>query len=283
MNAFFIAPAVSGVTLQHADLHPPVAGAAARPAGQDRRRAGQADGRRLPPPDWRRPGGVLGRSCAAAAARRPTSTTSSRCPRAAITLQTAAGFEPTGAGRSATGPPRGRRSRRPRRTCRPARRRRAARTWSAPPTASASPGWSRAGTPTTSSALVTDLHAVNTALEAQGFGLGLLCSLRGLRRAVRAAARPGLPVQAGHVLPVRAQRRQAARETSSSSRCATPSPPSCRSRTTPTGGCRCGAPPACEPAQRAGCQSRRCPAAGQVEHPLQRHLGPVLRSRRRPR
>lgn len=33
--------------------------------------------------------------------------------------------------------------------------------------------------PTDVSALVTDLHAVNTTLEAQGFGTGLLCSLVG--------------------------------------------------------------------------------------------------------
>ena len=33
--------------------------------------------------------------------------------------------------------------------------------------------------PSDMSALVTDLHAVNTALEAQGFGPGLLCSLVG--------------------------------------------------------------------------------------------------------
>ena len=31
------------------------------------------------------------------------------------------------------------------------------------------------------SALVTDLHAINTALEAQGFGPSLLCSLVGFR------------------------------------------------------------------------------------------------------
>ena len=41
-------------------------------------------------------------------------------------------------------------------------------------------------TPTDMPALCTDLHAVNTALEEQGFGPGLLCSLVAVRRRRRA-------------------------------------------------------------------------------------------------
>ena len=59
------------------------------------------------------------------------------------------------------------------------------------------------------SALVTDLHAINTGLEAQGFGPSLLCSMVGFKDAVRPRARAGLPLQAGHVLPLRAARRAA--------------------------------------------------------------------------
>ena len=50
--------------------------------------------------------------------------------------------------------------------------------------------------------LVTDLHAVNSSLKADGFGPQLLCTILGFTDRP-AAARPGLPVQARHVLPVR--------------------------------------------------------------------------------
>ena len=70
--------------------------------------------------------------------------------------------------------------------------------------------------PDDTAGLCTDLHAVNTSLEAQGFGPGLLCSLVPFADAVRPPGRPRLPLQAGHVLPVRAHRpgspRQPARD-----------------------------------------------------------------------
>ena len=56
------------------------------------------------------------------------------------------------------------------------------------------------------SALVTDLHTVNTSLEGQGFGPSLLCSLVGFTDPAGPPAGAGLPLQAGHVLPVRADR-----------------------------------------------------------------------------
>ena len=51
-------------------------------------------------------------------------------------------------------------------------------------------------------ALVTDLHAVNSALEVQGFGSGLLCSTVGFRADDGRAGVRRLPLQAGHLLPV---------------------------------------------------------------------------------
>ncbi len=56
--------------------------------------------------------------------------------------------------------------------------------------------------PEDTAGLVTDLHAVNSALEAQGFGTGLLCSTVGFRDDNAGAGVPRLPLQAGHVLPV---------------------------------------------------------------------------------
>ena len=99
-------------------------------------------------------------------------------PSAALTLQTAAGFTPTGAGsvcyRAATGagfaqtqeevlsllrgPDDARRS-------------------TSASTTSGSPGCRPTATPPTPPGLCTDLHAVNTTLEAGGFAPGLLCSL----------------------------------------------------------------------------------------------------------
>ena len=59
--------------------------------------------------------------------------------------------------------------------------------------------------------LVTDLHAVNSALVDNGFGPQLLCTLVAFRDDAGRRLAPGLPVQAGHVLPVRpADRRSAA-------------------------------------------------------------------------
>ncbi len=62
------------------------------------------------------------------------------------------------------------------------------------------------------SALVTDLHTVNTSLEAQGFGPSLLCSLVGFTDPAGRAPGAGLPLQAGHVLPVRPAGSAAARQ-----------------------------------------------------------------------
>ncbi len=53
-------------------------------------------------------------------------------------------------------------------------------------------------------ALVTDLHAVNSSLVDGGFGPQLLCTLVSFAGDSGETARPRLPVQAGHVLPVRA-------------------------------------------------------------------------------
>ncbi len=69
-----------------------------------------------------------------------------------------------------------------------------------------------ATTPTDVGRLCTDLHAVNTALEEQGFGSGLLCSLVPFADAGGSPGRAGLPLQAGHVLPVRPDRPAAARQ-----------------------------------------------------------------------
>ena len=55
--------------------------------------------------------------------------------------------------------------------------------------------------------LVNDLHAVNSSMEVNGFGPQLLCSLAGFQDAAGPAARARLPLQARHVLPVRAAAR----------------------------------------------------------------------------
>jgi hypothetical protein len=57
--------------------------------------------------------------------------------------------------------------------------------------------------------VVNDVHAVNSAMEVNGFGPQLLCSVVGFREAgveaeAGAAAGAGVSVQAGDVLPVRA-------------------------------------------------------------------------------
>ncbi len=75
-----------------------------------------------------------------------------------------------------------------------------------------------AGDPGDSSGLCTDLHAVNTTLEDAGFGSGLLCTLVPLPRRERPAARAGLPLQAGHVLRVRADRPAPARQPAGAAR-----------------------------------------------------------------
>lgn len=58
--------------------------------------------------------------------------------------------------------------------------------------------------------LVTDLHAVNSALEEHGFGPQLLCSLVGFRNPAWPVAGPRLPLQTRFLLPFRpAARREA--------------------------------------------------------------------------
>ena len=74
----------------------------------------------------------------------------------------------------------------------------------------------------TSRALVTDLHAVNTSLEVQGFGPGCSARLVGFRDRRGRTRRPRLPLQAGHVLPVRPDRAEQPRQRCWSSRSATP-------------------------------------------------------------
>ena len=147
-------------------------------------------------------------------------------PSAAITLETAAGLTPTGVGavcyRAAEGAafaehPGGHR--------RAARRRRRPRRREDPSTTTASPGWSPASDDM--SALCTDLHTVNTMLEEQGFGPGLLCSIVTFRDDGGRGRGAGVPLQAGHLLSFRSVR-QAAATTCSSSRSATTSPVSCR-------------------------------------------------------
>ena len=81
MNAFFIAPAISGVSLQDPDLDPPVAGAAARAARPDPGRARPSDGLSA----W-----VSGTPCAGARRpRRPNLDSLFLVPSAAITLRDA--------------------------------------------------------------------------------------------------------------------------------------------------------------------------------------------------
>ena len=114
-----------------------------------------------------------------ASRRRPTSTRCSWSRAPPITLETSArAHARPAAGRSASARRTGRRSSRPRTTwsscstptpTSPTSRSRA--------TSSASPGWSSPADPDDVAGLCTDLHAVNTALEEQGFGPGLLCSL----------------------------------------------------------------------------------------------------------
>ena len=130
-------------------------------------------------------------------------------PGAALTLEAGTDFRPTGTGsvcfRAAEGKAFGDIEKDVRelltwaRTTPPVR---------SPRTPTGSPGWS-AGHARRLEGLVTDLHAVNSSLELGGFGPQLLCTIMAFQRLRRPQARPGLPVQAGHVLPVRAAIRRA--------------------------------------------------------------------------
>ena len=106
-------------------------------------------------------------------------------------------------------------------------------------------------------ALVTDLHAVNSTLEAEGFARGLLCSVVGFRD--RAGRTLGLVYRYGEGASTRsrpwARRRTASASRCSRCRCAPPSSTSSRwSPTSPTG-CPSGAAPPSDP-RRPGDQSR---------------------------
>ena len=204
MNAFFITPADPRAGPGHAHLDAPAARAAARPARQDRRQ---------PRPDrCDAADGSLGRAARAVATARGQPR---RPVRAAVR-----GPDPGGRRWACTPPavgvgllPRRRGpGRRPRRSTRRP-------TWSPstvdrPPraawTSTATPGSPSAPTRRTSRALVTDLHAVNSALEVQGFGTGLLCSTVGFRDDDGRRGVPRLPLQAGHLLPVLPDRPDAA-------------------------------------------------------------------------
>ncbi len=60
--------------------------------------------------------------------------------------------------------------------------------------------------PTDLASLVNDVHAVNSTLENVGFGPSLLCSLVMFADSEGRRVASGLPVQAGHVLSVRPDR-----------------------------------------------------------------------------
>ena len=76
----------------------------------------------------------------------------------------------------------------------------------------------RTGSPDDMSDLVTDLHAVNASLADAGFGPALLCTLVVFQRRDEPAGRPRLPLQARHLVPVRADRPGPAATTRASSR-----------------------------------------------------------------
>ena len=104
-----------------------------------------------------------------------------------------------GGHRSRVPPDPGRRRRAAARASRTPRRSRPA------PTRSGSPGCrctARRG-PEGTAGLCTDLHAVNTTLESAGFGPGAALLADPVRGPLRAPRRSGLPLQEGHVLPVR--------------------------------------------------------------------------------
>ena len=121
---------------------------------------------------------------------------------------------------------------------------------------------------TTSAALVTDLHAVNTSLEDPGVRPAAAVLAGVVRRPDAAGALgAGLPLQAGHVLPVRPGRRAAARQPARD-----PGPRPARDDLpiepdALPAGWRSGAPPASEAARRrpygaveASVAARSCPA-----------------------
>ena len=207
--------------------HPP-AGATARPAGQDRRPASAArsDGRR----------GLLGRAARADATAAPAKLDALfALPSAAMTLEASLGLAATGVGSVCFRAAEGAASAvvaaggRPRSS-----------TSTADPQAQSHVDdfgftWLTVHTdPPDMAALVTDLHAVNTAWRTRASGPACSARWSPSRRGRTAAADVRrLPLQARHVLPVLPDQGPRRATTCVSASCATPSAPTCRSRRTP--------------------------------------------------
>ena len=96
------------------------------------------------------------------------------------------------------------------------------------------------------SSLVTDLHAINTTLEMQGFSE--VCSARWSPSATQVAARWGSSTSTSRAHSTRSPRWGSGDATTCSrSRCGTCWPATCRSSGTCRAGWRCGEPPASDP------------------------------------
>ena len=176
-------------------------------------------------------------------------------PSAAITLQTAAGLHARPAsGRSASARPTGAAFQQTQDDVVGAARRRPgrARRRRSRATTSASPGWSRTGEPDDTAGAVSPTCTPSTP-RSRRRASARACSARWspFADAAGRTARAGLPLQAGHLLPVRAHRARSRATTCSRSRSATSSPASCRWSRTSAAGWPCGAPPACEPIRAA--------------------------------
>ena len=265
-------PGDQGVSLEPAHLDPPLAGAAARAAGEDRRPSSAGRWTAASGPGavtlgfW---GAITGRTQAEAGQPRravPAALGRDHAAdrgRASLPTGTRVGVLPRGRGRGVPADA-GRRRGAARRRRRQAGRR------SVRATTSASPGWSSTGPATTSRGSVTDLHAVNTALEEQGFG-DRAALLAWCRSPTRRARRLGLVYlyKQGTFYAVRPDRSEDRATTCWRSRSATCSRPSCRWSRTSSAGSPSGAPPAsdAESAQRGG--SRRVGA----KRPKSRRVG----------
>ena len=257
LNAFFIAPAVAGVVPADADLDPPVAGAAPRAARQGRRRARQADGRRvhrgrsLTVGFWQT---LSGRTTP----RRPTSTRCSGCRAPRSRCRRRWTSRPPASGpvcyREAEGagvPRRGGAARGAARLRRGPGRRAVDDTFGFT--------WLVVRTePDDLGALVTDLHAVNSSLEAEGFARGLLC--RWSASATGPGARWGWSTStAGHLLPVRSRGRAGgpqARDAAGDAGAHHARARAARGAATSRTGCRSGAAPLASDPGRPADQSR---------------------------